>query len=273
MSDFLTRLAARAVGAAPVIQPRLPSLFESGGQPQRRVEVDVQRETPAIDQNNRTVTAETQAGTISQPPPLMMPFGETRPISKTEIDQRSRQAVITTPPLIKPTADPGQPFTVSSEPTPSAQPTIEVRDKAASPHIVERLRDATTEPTVIDREQASEWPLIKPKVRQLISDRLSGSSTPQPGVERPEQKTGEASPGAIPIAAPIQPPPTRHVEILIREPGVISEAPAPINVTIGRVDVRAVFAPAAQSPRVINDKRSQTSSLDEYLKKRSGVSR
>ena len=29
-ADFLTQLAAKAVGAAPLVEPRLPSLFETG---------------------------------------------------------------------------------------------------------------------------------------------------------------------------------------------------------------------------------------------------
>ena len=273
MSDFLTRLAARAVGVAPVVQPRLPSLFESGGQAQRPVEVDVQRETATIDQNNRAATSESkQAGIIGQPPVHTIPFGETGPISKTEMD-RPPQSVITTMPLAKPAVEPAQPFTVSSERRQSSRPTIELKDKAAPPHIVEHVRETTSEPTVVEREQESEWPLIKPKVRQLVSDRLSEFSTPQAGDQESAQSTAEVSPVPVPIAAPVQPPQIRPAELLIREPTVISEAPAPINVTIGRVDVRAVFPAAAQSPRVIKDARSQTSSLDEYLKKRSGVSR
>jgi hypothetical protein len=268
MSDFLTRLAARAVGTAPVVQPRLPSLFEAGGQGYRPVvEVDVQRETPAIDQNNRTVSAEVkQSGRISQLP-QRVPFGEARPAIKTEIDHRPQQPVITTTPVTKPKTEPAQPSTFSSELTESSQPTIEATGRAASPHVVEDVRATKSEQiTVPDREHESEWPLIQPKVRQLISDRLSESSTRQPRDEN-------SAPTSIPIAAPVQSPQIRPAEVLVREPSVISEAPAPINVTIGRVDVRAVFAPVAQPMRATKDVHSQTASLDEYLKKRSGVNR
>jgi hypothetical protein len=79
--------------------------------------------------------------------------------------------------------------------------------------------------------------------------------------------------GSLPIAAPAQPPQVRPAEVLVREPARISEAQTPINVTIGRVDVRAVFTPAPPPARVTKDVSSRTASLDEYLKKRSGVSR
>lgn len=61
MSDFLTNLVTRSLGAAPVIQPRLPSLFEpstpypgpfAGGRPRRdveRVEVREQAEFEGAD--------------------------------------------------------------------------------------------------------------------------------------------------------------------------------------------------------------------------------
>ena len=273
MSDFLTRLAARAVGAAPLVQPRLPSLYESGVQTGRPVvEVDVQRETPTINQDNRTVSAEAkQAGTISPAPPHRKPFGEPRPAIKTEIDHRSHQPVIPTP-LTKSTIEPAQPFTASSELTQSSRATSEATDKGDSPQIAEHVRETKSERLVVDRAHESEWPLIKPKVRQLISDRLSEFSTPQPRDEKTTQKSAETSP-SIPTAAPVQPPIIRPAEILVREPTVISEAPAPINVTIGRVDVRAVFPTVSQPTRAAKDVRSRTASLDEYLKKRSGVSR
>jgi hypothetical protein len=274
MSDFLTRLAARAVGVAPVVQPRLPSLFESGGQRERPiVEVDVQRETPAIGQNNRTISAEAkQAGTINQAPPHRIPFGEPRPAIKTEIDHRSHPPVIPRTPRTKPTIEPAQPFTASSELTQSSRATIEATDKVASTHIVEHVRETKSEPPVVDREHESEWPLIKPKVRQLISDRLSEFSTPPPR----DEKNGARISGSLAFDSDRRAGATaqiRPAEILVREPAVISETAAPINVTIGRVDVRAVITPASQTTRVAKDVRPQTASLEEYLNKRSGVNR
>jgi hypothetical protein len=274
MSDFLTRLAARAVGAAPVVQPRLPSLFESGAQSHRPLmEVNVQREAENI-HNNQTVSPEVKQARMSgQPVPINTPLGELPAAIKPDIYRRAPHLELPPTQRSEQQGESAPPLAATSEITPSPRAAAEAKSKASSLQVIEHLHDIESEQTVVPREHESEWPLIQSKVRQLISDRLSAFPTSQMRDEKSADKKTEPVPSSVRIAAPAQPSQIRPAEILIREPMLTSEAPAPINVTIGRVEVRAVFTPASQQPRVAKDARPPTASLDEYLKKRSGVSR
>jgi hypothetical protein len=49
----------------------------------------------------------------------------------------------------------------------------------------------------------------------------------------------------------------------------ISSQPPVIRVTIGRIEVRAVFPPAAAAPAAVKKTPSGALSLDDYLKQRS----
>jgi hypothetical protein len=275
MSDFLTRLAAKAVGAAPVIQPRLPSLFETGGQSQRPViEVDAQRETSVIDQPNQTVSPNTNPVTTSdRRRPATNLVGEPRAAINLEAGRQRLDSDSALPHRRERVGESALTETRSAEITAFTPANTEASDKASSPQVVQHERETRSEQTVIQREHESEWPLIQPKIRQLISDQLSEVAITPKANEQFASKPAEPVPSSLPIAAPPQPPQVRPAEILVREPARVSEAQTSINVTIGRVDVRAVFAPVSQPARVAKDVPSRTASLDEYLKKRSGVSR
>ncbi|HXT63360.1 MAG TPA: hypothetical protein VN696_10015 [Pyrinomonadaceae bacterium] len=272
MSDFLTRLAARAVGAAPVIQPRLPSLFESGAQSQRPImEVNVQREAENI-HHHQTVSPEVrQAGINDLPVPITTPVGEVEAAIKPEINRQPLHLELPATQQKEQADSVSQPA-ATSEISRSSRAAVEANNKASSSQIVERLHETKLEQTIVPRQHESEWPLIQPKVRQLISDQLSEMPTSRARDERSPDKETQLVRPSPPIVTPVPPPRIKPAEVLAREPSSISEAPPPLNVTIGRIDVRAVFTPAAQPTRV-KDARPAATSLDEYLKKRSGVSR
>jgi len=238
MSDYLNSLVTRTLRLAPVVQPRPASLFE----PVAAGPIS----EPALEVSENRSTQETPA------PPLRVPAKLSDiPLNNTPntFSKDSRQEVLPPRPesttLLPAQATPPSLFTVSTKQVihevsgPEVTPTRYDNDSTSS-------SDARPTPT-----------LIKPEVRVFSS--ATDRETVQPLTTPP------LAPVPSHIARPESLSRTRNLNAQPTEP---AEAPETVVVTIGRVDVRAIFPPPQPAPRA-NRTQSQALSLDEYLKQRS----
>jgi hypothetical protein len=229
--DFLTRLAHRATGTLPVVQPRLPARFEpaegtyAGAAPGGEVAAETAAPNPKPASRRASVTDprepghDAPQGVRSEPPNAATPH----PPRATIIDSAFRE-------------DQGrhQARSARSSDAPSFQgPPTADRPAAAS---ITPLLDADILPA-------------PPPRRALRVD------------ARPARVHATAS----------QPPDTRwpaggHPTI---ETGAADAAPPTVHVHIGRIDVRAVVPPGP-TPRLVARPAPPPTSLERYLSGRKG---
>jgi len=234
MSDFLTRLAQRSMGAAPLIVPRLPSLFAPA------------EESPSGNvADTAAVTGAARNSTLASPPLPYRTTGRTDPTtSEPRANIFSPQHPAAPEAAIAPAArSDSTPPRVESTLVPlvetAAQANAQTTQPLATPvthHPTESL-----EPSIAPRKQdapaaaAEQW-------LPLLPQRNAESATPFPVV------------ADIPVGADTGTPP----------------APT-VHITIGRVEVRANIAtpPAAPRPRAVS---KPALSLGDYLKRGAGAS-
>jgi hypothetical protein len=229
MSNFLSRLADRVLGAEPAIRPRLPALFEPVSSPVAPADEQVVSETPV----RRTAAPDRPAITGSRLPV----------ISRADIaPDREMPDVQGEDPL-------QEPVEVLHEIEPQPRP------GRSRPGPVKVLHQ------------------IEPQAAPSLAPRIL---TPATTAAPPPQVTGHV----LPRAATAAPPPqvTRPVLAeakVIRNstappaPAIEEKSPPVINVTIGRIEVRAIHrldpprmpppSPPSPQPRL---------SLDDYLAQR-----
>ena len=237
MSNFLNNLVARTLNLAPVVQPRITSRFEPFTAPDQNVEVEAPRAEPQV------TTTKIIESRITEPAPVVVVA------PKIEHEQ-----VINT---IRNTH-------------------VESKHEVVRQPIVEKIRERVHTETRINTEKNTDSRLEIRENRILEPPREIEQKVPF----NPRLNLAEPAPVTreVPVTTPQQPlivprvvtrvepapiaPPSRF-EIL---PQPQIEPTETINVTIGRVDVRAVFS--AQAPKA-PVRSSSTSSLDDYLKQRS----
>lgn len=236
MSNFLDNLVARTLNLAPVVQPRIQSRFEPvQAAPDQSVEV----ETPT--QPQPQVTTNIFESHITEPAPVVV----TPPVDQQQVINTIRNTH------------------------------VESHEVVQIP-IVEKVREQTHTETRIHTEKSTDSRL---EVREnRIIERAPApheqkENPPNPRLHLPEPApvTKEA-PVTVPqpivprVVTRIEPAPAVKPPRFEVPPVIQSEPTETINVTIGRVDVRAVFS--AQAPKA--PARSATvNSLDDYLKQRS----
>jgi hypothetical protein len=229
VSDFLSRVAARAVGAAPVAGPRLPSAFEGGGPAGEAGPEVVDGEalataaprpsatTPGPEARGVERVAPPAAGTAlsrvgaGEPdgiaPAAHVPSEVGRPASFIATPERENRAVEAVPALL-PERDPGPPVAAAAADLPAADVPAAVVPRAGAPVVV--------------------------------AARPAAAAVPR--AARPR----EPEPGAATAAGEIEPPPVR--------------------VHIGRLEVRAnLQQPAPQRPHR-DEERPPELSLPDYLR-------
>ena len=279
-TDYLGRLVRRAMGGTSAIGPRLPSVFEPPEAAMPPV-VDPPTEPGAEESSlpRRLDSLTTQDGELRRPPAGPV---EGKP------DRVRHDAVAAEnghrPP--EPRSDPGEPApTPSNRRLPSTaieeSPRLEERSEPVAGPRIEALqragglvaprRDGRRSPmtATADRKVAFDAQVVArdgaaARLRADGADRLQRDdagaaevvgalvppvlttfATPSPRAGRP------SGPSGLPHA----PPP----EI---------DAPAVVNVTIGRVEVRAVPEPVASSSAMPPEPRHAPMGLDEYLRRR-----
>ncbi len=272
MSHLLTRLADRALGIAPTIEPVRSPMF-SGEPPGYGEPAEHQTTGFAYGdivtgtQTAQPATRETSAGSPeiiashveqgNSPDSPVQPVAsrvlhepsaadEDSPFTRISNGQQQNQDVRNSSVLVG--SCPSLTETVAADPAPHARALSSVASQASS----------TIDGHSFAHEQG-------PGAADVFSERLSSpDSLAQTSAEpllRPRDSTVpsfEAQPSVI--------------DNLLRESNITQAQQPKIKVTIGRIEVRAVTTPPAQAPR--QRKKTQPSlSLDDYLKQRTGGQR
>lgn len=279
MSDYLTRLARKALGREPVLQPRLPGLFEPStvgglmGETASRSEGLSEAEPPARtapDQppsplRPRGVVPRATPASPPQPAPIQPPSGEQRPREASPVPARGNRAApaveetATLPEVVGPLTRPQRREGGVSPPGPQSGPAAEAARPAA-------LKAPPPEP-LAPQPQPSD--AVEPAATPV--DRLPGHETARIDRSGPTRLRVAAPPAPVTAAPPLAEPapaPTRSESRAARIQTSSPTAPT-IRVSIGRVEVRLLAPPAPPSPSPLSQ-RKPAISLDDYLRGRHG---
>ena len=273
MNDFLSTLVDRALDRAPSLERRRPSLFER---------VPAARTLPRMQANPAELVDETEAVNDSgprerrfAPQPDLSPHVDPLPESRGEL---------------RATAPPRQASAEQVAPAAPRERTLHIDQSGATTrvaetteHRVEReiheehevvLRRVSTpvfaEPPVTSgrRQFSSSSHIAEPEKKQSAPE--AGLAT-RPAV-RPVRLPAELAP-ARPLASVPSKPVRRREQALAntRREAVAAEPqpPTTVQVTIGRIEIRATSAPAA-SPASAVKQSGPRLKLDDYLRARSG---
>ena len=244
MSDFLDRLAARAIGGETALAPRLPSLFEPL---QRTPIVSLAEEGETPSRHSAAATPAAPAAVPAPSTPLDMLAQQT--VGRAmPVDSIPASAAVATP-LPR---DATRPSPVASAPVPPPAVERAVAPSAATSP-VGALPSSPVPPRqtriTVDRHE----PLPPPSSGSLLSTPTLVFST-SPGVPAPVRPSTGAARHAR--ATPI---------------GARSETASEpvVHVSIGRLEVRAPPAPAAPTR---HREQPRPGSLDDYLRQRGKAS-
>lgn len=317
MSDFLSRLAERALGAAPPLQPLLGSRFAAPAEPAdgfveetverdgskpalRRSVADASAAAPRAPAAEAAVTLDAPSAPLAQPSPA-----ENRAASiiesRTPSPKRTApdvRAVASSPRSPKhddaaPTASEVAPSARAPEPVqPRARGRVQAGHAETSPRARVRVE---TEPRDDDLLIPASTP-PDPPIRSYTAAAREDGSAPLPGfaasvrmagdspdATEPPQGTGEPADQPEHASESLLMPIARRAEARATngdradarrtwaEPAPRAEKERPmVQVTIGRIEVRAVHPPAAPQPVRGAGWTPPVLSLDEYLKRGGG---
>lgn len=263
-TDFLGRMVTKALGAGSAIAPRLPSLFEpvSGAEvvPAGEFAESAARPSTTRDADPERVPQEKPSSSMNEILPHNIsrvedaqPANDVRPMeAKREArEPQGSPALLGTPlaaAIVSLTSQDPAPRRNHARPADDTESAVEGKPALVAVGTA-MLRETETgrarEPKRVDEQ---------PGLDQNKRRRQSGALMPEP-VAAMVTRTGLKP--AMPLGRDLPP----------AEAGQDQPAPV-INVTIGRVEVRAVQGAQTQ-PRVANAK-PKTLSLDDYLKQRGG---
>lgn len=288
MSDYIGRVIAKSLNLAAVVKPRLPSLFEppqAAGTPSSLLAF-----AAAVGEQE---LHETVIATVAPPRPSE-PDVDAQPRRKRSADDsrvRLNNATLVTPALVAPqpvqlmakkTFQAPLQQTESGVRTPEIQPAVRRMQAVERPMTAQLATQEESEQAVVHskarlkmvesvvKAQEPEHPMkAQPVITRKETEQAAVHSTPQP------QTVQRLEPAISPAVRPL-PPVTvvaRRREMLRPERGAKSTAgppasaePAPtIQVTIGRIEVRATL-PAASPQK--QKAASPAMSLEEYLGRR-----
>ncbi|WP_426688224.1 hypothetical protein [Rhodanobacter ginsengiterrae] len=250
MSDFLDRLAARALGSETALVPRLPSLFEPS---QRTSIMPPSDDGEAVPRHRETGSAATVAPTtvptrLPQAPVVAMADG-------------SHVA----PSAVEPVAAP--PRAVADLPRAAVQP---APIGAAAPTPSPVIGRPVASSTVLRPAEVSAPLPVRSRQTRIAAE---PTETVVPSPQSPPS-SGALLPAPTPVFGAAAAPARSSRSAASRSPagpaGAGSSSGEPVvHVSIGRLEVRA--APAAATPPRRRD-GPQPSSLDDYLRQRGKAS-
>jgi len=276
MSDYLGNLITRTLSPAIAVRPQLPSLFEAGPkirETKSEPEFEQQSfmEQPPVTQRSEKLAAMP----LSIPTPRQSAFGEPeqtvpeiRPGKILEGSQESEQAPLPTPILRQSTPqEPSRIFSGKEDAKPTPKPAAPVQPGILS-QAVPTLREDKPSNSTQRRSDVIKSPL--PDVIASASQEVSA---------REEIPPRESAIALNPVVVPelrehelfkrsgVQPvvPTIRSLPPIPPLPPAASIATPSINVTIGRVEIRAVSPPAQQRAK---PKPATVLSLEDYLRQR-----
>jgi hypothetical protein len=277
MSDYLGNLIARTVSPAVAVRPQLPSLFEPA--PAARES----KSEPEFEQENFVEQPPaTQASEKPAPMPLSIPTPRQSVFREPEqtvpeisrarrILETSQESEPARPPTsILPQSTPQESsriFSRRGDGKPSPEP-----EAAVQPRILRRAA-----PTLREDKLSSSTRRRSDIIKSPLRD-VSASASHEVGA-REETRASQPSVASKPVVVPelrkhellkwsgVQPviPAIRSLPPIAPLPPAAATAPPMINVTIGRVEIRAVPPPAQQRAK---PKPTTVLSLEDYLRQR-----
>jgi hypothetical protein len=243
MSDYLGNLIARTVSPAVAVRPQLPSLFEPA---------PVTRETnsgPEFEQEN-----------FVEQPPLTQPSEELAPMPLSI--PTPRRSVFHEPEQTVPEISrPRKILELSPEPEAPVQPRIFSRTaptpREHKPSNSTRRRSNITKSPLLDAVASASH-----AVNARQETRRSPPAVALKPVVVPEPRERE-----LPARSDVQAivPAIRSLPSIAAVPPATATAAPTVNVTIGRVEIRAVPPPAQQRAK---PKPASVLSLEDYLRQR-----
>ena len=286
ISDVFARLAARVHGGGAVIEPRLPSVFEPQPEPAlphrpgwqddnalefirgsapKRSAVNAPAEFEQVEMPARAIEPRPGPGLARQaaPLPALLTSADARgpPVASAALPTRYDTPADPPAPRNSRSARAGE--SREAEKAPGATrvaPRLPAEDHGA---LTVRLAGSplahAPRPAPLAREAAHALPIATGRTVSPMSD-----TGVESGTLVPKQQAGKPVVAPLPAARPW---PARREDI--QAPVQIPSEPV-INITIGRIEVRAAPA-AAPADRPANSKpRQQPLALADYLKQRGG---
>lgn len=247
MSDFLERLAVRAIGHEPMLAPRLPSLFE----PAQQATVMPPHDDPIGERDNRHEMDTPGSGTkaamhamkpISAARELVEPLLRTVP--------RHDKATTSVPMPSEPAHELLSP--VSIEP---ARTTL-AADSAPAVTASASLSSQTTSPPV----QPRELPVSSTRPEPVMPRTSIGALVPAPPTGIAASRTADAGARVRNATA------ARQDRVATESTRSLANEPV-VHVSIGRIEVRA--APSIVAPARTRD-AARSGGLDDHLRRRGG---
>lgn len=300
MRDFLDNLIHRHTDVTPQIMPRLLSLFEpevtrgglNAGAPDNNVlEMEETVFTRPSGRTNQTAPSHREPGAslpiaeITQPTPFLTSAQamqsmtapavgwqqQTQPLeAMVMVNERPKPSVLQEKERREGTNSPVQISAVSKSKTATDDHPVQaalskerigkVRSEHRSPDF-----EATREDHTSVRERAH-GPLLTPSLGERAGVRMEADSTGDPLIPftRQGRLTQERLRPSVTLIAPAIPSVTGPQ-------GPVSQPEPVINVTIGRIEVRATMSPQKPAPKPQNP--TPVMGLEEYLRRRSGHDR
>jgi hypothetical protein len=294
MADFITRLAQRTLGVAPVVQPLIASTFapeqtsqfiglvwdeeiSAPSDDSERAESPLTMKTPpsyapkGLPEETATTRSEDQglgvhitrplaSKSLNGPPKPRRP-ARSRPFEGGVASRQEDQSTALLAPQNQPQENPPDAAKRGSLAGEVASRQVGHRTLASS----ESLLSERQEPLIDNKQGAALAPVPSPDIR----DSLDAQDDTLDSLVVPDR----SAPPAAPLVAPstVRPQPNSEVERGPREPqAAASEPSAPtIRVNIGRIEVKAhTPSPAPLTQRSKPARPSPKLSLDDYLNQR-----
>ena len=251
MTDFMHRLASRALGDEPALSPRLPSWFEPVAAGTAT--------TPAWDSGEAEAPGATRQA-IAPAEPAAAPPPATRMHAESALAMPARQAMSSTPP-------PVQPF--------AARRIAPIERELATLEPRELQRPAKSEPAPMpNAARVPSTDVLRPApVAVPVRVEVAKADVPV----RAAPPTGVLLPPTTPVFPPAQHgntarEPLTEARARGRDTAATRRAAPPaepvVHVSIGRIEVRAAAAPAAAPARRREERAA--GGLDDYLRQRQG---
>ncbi|RUL78935.1 hypothetical protein [Dyella choica] len=281
MSDFLDRVAVRAMGGEAMLSPRLPSLFEpvrpsSGGREQDELPVSSPREGRSNadilwpQEMTQTPVSLRPAATAMQPVSVgshneVALEATPTPVSPRPIVTATQPALATAQAeaaLERPASKVETPTREAAVPEVAVKPArITTADHDGSSSLVRHETAAVREPRHRESDSASSLSALrKPQVFAASSDESVQYS--ETGVLLPPGRPIFATPPSVPVPRAV----TSKQPQSMDSPSS-SQQPV-VHVSIGRLEVRAAPTQGTAAPK--RQETGRPNSLDEYLRQRGG---
>jgi len=287
MSDFLSRLMDRALGEAPALNRRIPSLFERTPDPALRwgdgeTRSDLHEEETVSDQSSSGIEPRRATAAPTAHPVMSRRGARVEPARPAAAEEAGGlepiRAYALAPPAAGPVRRAGPVAGPDKTATPPARPDRHGAEPVSVPPlgkhpIVEEVPAAgAVAPAVARADKQTDLPragprqpVPEPAPRPLVRHRDSRARAPRAAGPLPLVASIRAA-LAPAVSAPPSPQPRSPLPPAL-VPESHRESPPAIQVTIGRIEVRAVPVPSGPSIHTSRPAGPRLT-LEEYLRSR-----